>query len=92
VLVSPYHPAANGQAERFIQTFLKFLQASGDGTLHPRIQNFLLTYRSTQHATTGTTSTKLFLPRELRTQLSLLHPNISLHVTNNQTKMKTYYD
>ena len=106
VLVSPYHPAANGQAERFIQTFNKFLQASeGDGTLQLRIQNFLLSYRSTQHATTGTTPAKLFLhattgttpaklflQRELRTRLSLVHPDISLHVTNNQTKMKTYYD
>lgn len=28
MLVSPYHPAANGQAEHFVQTFKKFLQAS----------------------------------------------------------------
>jgi len=93
VLVSPYHPAANGQAERFVQTFKKFLQASeGDGTLQLYIQNFLFSYRSTQHATTGTTPAKLFLQRELRTRLSLVHPQFSLHVTNNQTKMKTYYD
>jgi len=71
VLVSPYHPAVNGQAERFLQTFKKFLQASErDGTLHLLIQNFLLSYRSTQHAKTGTTPTKLFLQRELRTRLS----------------------
>ena len=90
---SPYHPAANGQAERFVQTFKKFLQASeGDGTLQLRIQNFLLSYRSTQHATAGTSPAKLFLQRELRTRLSLVHPDISLHVINNQTKMKTYYD
>jgi len=93
MLVSPYHPAANGQAEHFVQTFKKFLQASeGDGTLHLHIQNFLLSYSSTQHATTGTTPAKLFLQRELRTRLSLVHPDISLHVTKNQTKMKTYYD
>ena len=91
--MSPYHPAASGQAERFVQTFKKFLQASeGDGTLQLRIQTFLLSYRSTQHATTGTTPAKLFLQRELRTRLSLVHPDINLHVTNNQTKMKTYYD
>ena len=92
VLVSPYHPAANGQEERFVQTFEKFLQASGDGTLHLHIQNFLLSDGSTQHATTGTTPAKLFLQRELSTRLSLVHPDISLHVTNNQTKMKTCYD
>ena len=93
VLVSPYHTVANGQAERFVQTFKKFLQVSeGDGTLQLRIQNFLLYYRSTQHATTATTPAKLFPLRELRTRLSLVHPDISLHVTNHQTKMKTYYD
>jgi len=93
VLVSPYHPAANGQTEPFVQTFKKFLKASErDGTLNLRIQNSLLSYRSTQHATTGTTPAKLFLQRELRTRLFLVHPDISLHVSNNQTKMKTCYD
>ena len=91
--IRQYHSAANGQAERFVQTFKKFLKASeGDGTLQPRIQNFLLSYRRTQHATTDTTPAKLFLQREHRARLSLVHPDISLHVTNNKAKMKTYYD
>ena len=64
----------------------------GRWNLQLRIQNFLFTYRSTQHATTGTTPAKLFLLRELRRRLSLVHPDISLHVTNNQTKMKSYCD
>ena len=51
-----------------------------------------LSYRNAQHATTGTTPAKLFLQRELCIRLSLVHPDISLHVTNNQTKMKTCYD
>ena len=68
------------------------IPASMELYLHLRIQNFLLSYHSTRHATTGTTPTKLFLQREVCTRLSLVHPDISLHVTNNQTKMKTYYD
>jgi transposase InsO family protein len=93
VLVSPYHPASNGQAERFVQTLKKFLKASTlDGQLHKRIQNFLLTYRSTQHATTGVSPSKLFLQREVRTRLSLVRPNITLQVENSQSKMKSYYD
>ena len=87
VLVSPYHPAANGEAERFVQTFKKFLQASeGDGPFHLCIQNFLLSYCRTRHATTGTTQAKLFLHRELHTRLSLVYPDISLHVTNKDRK------
>lgn len=93
MLVSSYHPAANGQAERFVQTFKNFLKSSeGDSVLNQRMQNFLLTYRSTQFATTGATPAKLFLQRELRTILAIVHPDTSLRVTNNQTKMKSYYD
>ena len=91
--VTPYYPAANGQAERFVQTFKKFLKSSAsEGTLNQSIQNFLLTYRNTQHVTTGATPAKLFLQRELRTRLALVRPDISLQVTNNQAKMKSYYD
>ena len=68
------------------------MQASeGDGTFHLCIQNFLLSYCRTRHATTGTTQAKLFLHTELHTRLSLVYPDISLHVTNNQTKMKTKF-
>ena len=91
--VTPYHPAAKSQAERFVQTFKKFLKSSAsEGTLNQSIQNFLLTYRNTQHVTTGTTHAKLFLQRELRTRLALVRPDISLQVTSNQAKMKSYYD
>ena len=93
MLVSPYHPTANGKAERFVQTFKKFLKSSAsDGTLNQSIQNFLLTYRSSQHVTRGATPAKLFLQRELCTRLALFHPDISLQVTDNQAKMKSYYD
>jgi len=75
ILVSPYHPSSNGLAERFVQTFKHSLESSASDpacTLQQRIQNFLLSYRSTQHATTGSSPAKLFLQRELRTRLSLV--------------------
>ncbi|CAB3996229.1 Uncharacterized protein K02A2.6 [Paramuricea clavata] len=76
VLVSPYHPASNGQAERFVQTFKNYLKmSSAQSCLLQRIQNFLLSYRGTPHSTTDCSSVKLFLQRELRTRLSLVKPD-----------------
>ena len=70
IFVSPYHPSSNGLAERFVQTFKYAMESSADdpaSSIQRRIQNFLLSYRSTPHATTGSSSGKLFLQRELRT-------------------------
>jgi len=64
VLVSPYHPSSNGLAERFVQTFKHALDSSASDparSIQQRIQNFLLSYHSTPHATTGTSPSKLFL-------------------------------
>ena len=95
VLVSPYHPSSNGLAERFVQTFKHALDSSALDpacSIQQRIQNFLLSYRSTPHATTGTSLSKLFLQRELRTRLSLTKPDLSIHVATQQGKMKFYHD
>ncbi|XP_068697694.1 uncharacterized protein [Montipora foliosa] len=55
-------------------------------------QNFLLSNRSTPHATTGSSPSKLFLKRELRTQLSLVTPDIGSRVAGQQDKMKCNHD
>ena len=93
ILVSPYHPSSNGQAERFIQTFKRFLETSkkhSNSTSH--IQDFLLTYRSTPHSTTGTTPARLFLRREVRTRFSLMKPDMNSRVTRKQAEMKLRHD
>ena len=80
ILVSPYHPSSNGLAEGFVRTFKYAMGSSADdptNSIQWRIQNFLLSYRSTPHATTGSSPTKLFLQRELRTELSLVTHDIS---------------
>ncbi|KAI5611825.1 hypothetical protein C0J50_11790, partial [Silurus asotus] len=64
---SPYHPATNGFAERFVQTMKHALKVSiGQGTFHQRLHSFLLFYRSTPHATTKVSPAFLLFNRELR--------------------------
>ena len=73
----PYHPATNGLAERFIQSLKHGLKASlsSDLPLAEQLCNFLLTYRSAPHSTTGVTSSFLFINQEVRTRFDLLRPN-----------------
>ena len=75
---APWHPATQGLVERFVQTFkLAMKSASTDGgSLHQKINSFLLQYRNAPHATTNESPAKLFLGRQLRSRLDLIKPNI----------------
>jgi len=86
VRVAPYHAASNGQAERMVQSFKNHMKVCKGGKLsiQQRIENFLLTYRSTKHPKTGRTPASLFLGRELRTRLSLLRSNAGEKVMDSQ--------
>ena len=60
---TPYHPSSNGLEEQFVRTFKQAMKAGeGDGLplLH-RLQNFLLSYRATPHATINISPSSLFL-------------------------------
>ncbi|XP_055623435.1 uncharacterized protein K02A2.6-like [Toxorhynchites rutilus septentrionalis] len=76
-LSAPYHPATNGQAERYVQTTKDALKAMGTtaSNLQSNLNNFLQQYRLAPHATTGESPAKLFLGRTLRTRLDLLKPD-----------------
>ncbi len=51
---APYHPSSNGAVERLVQSFKRAMKSSEkEGTtLEQRLSNFLLSYRTTPHATT----------------------------------------
>ena len=89
-----YHPASNGEAERFVQVFKHSLKAGRNdpGTLHQKLTRFLLTYCSTPHSTTGVSPAELFLKRQLRTRLDLLRPSLERKVAATQAKQKSYHD
>lgn len=70
-----YHPSTNGLAERFVQSMKNILKASqGEGSLHQRLNNFLLSYRNVSHSTTKATPSTPLMKRQLRTNLDLLKP------------------
>ena len=94
ILTTPYHPSTNGLAERFIHTFKKAMRASENSSkpLSYRLVNFLLSYRSTPHATTNRTPSSSFLKRELRTRLDLLRPDSTVRVGERQLSQKCDHD
>lgn len=83
---APYHPQTNGEAERFVQTFKRAMTADNNHAsneeLDRRLQQFLLRYRVTPHATTGRTPADLFLSRKLVTVLDRLRPDLRVEVGN----------
>ncbi|XP_052782889.1 uncharacterized protein K02A2.6-like [Mya arenaria] len=94
VKVSPYHSASNGAAERMVRSFKRSLSASKPDAqgLQQTLDRFLLTYRSTEHSTTGSTPSSLFLGRELRTRVSLVRPDFKVKVMNKQSDQKVSHD
>ena len=73
ITTAPYHPASNGQAERYVQTF-KQAYGAGHGTMSQKMTNFLLQYRNSPNGTTRLSPAQLMLGRPLRTRLDLISP------------------
>ena len=94
IRVSPYHPASNGLAERMVQTFKQSMKKTAkDGIpLQQRLANFLLTYRTTPHATTNVAPCELLMNRVLRTRFDVLRPSTEKRVCDSQAKQKQQHD
>ncbi len=83
---APYHPRTNGLAERFVQSFKTAMKKEGKPQ-GQQLQQFLLTYRTTPHRTTGETPAKLLMGRNLRTRLDLIKPKLENKVQGAQDAM-----
>ncbi|XP_058827472.1 uncharacterized protein K02A2.6-like [Topomyia yanbarensis] len=74
---APYHPATNGQAERFIQTMktkLKAMQCDRS-EVHSELCSILLSYRKMIHPATGRSPSMLVFGRQMRSRLDLMVPS-----------------
>jgi len=93
VLVSPYHPASNGLAERAVQTFKESMKKMRpELTLQKKLALFLLDQHVTPSATTGVAPAELLMKRSLKTRLSLTQPSLASKVEEAQSKQKSYHD
>ncbi|XP_028415845.1 uncharacterized protein K02A2.6-like [Dendronephthya gigantea] len=73
--ITPEHPRANGEAERFMQTFNKtekiaHLQGKNKSERELALQNMLIACRDTPHPATGVTPYEAMTGRPIRTRLN----------------------
>ena len=92
ITLAPYHPSTNGLAEKAVQIVKTGLKKTRDGLIKSRLSRILLAYCNAPHSTTGLTSAKLLLGRNLRTRLDLLKPNTAEHVEHKQWNQKASHD
>ncbi|XP_043245887.1 uncharacterized protein K02A2.6-like isoform X1 [Amphibalanus amphitrite] len=101
IRVTPYHPRGAGAVERFNKNVKNVLQtATADGMDWKRaIREFLLSYRSTPHSTTGRSPAELLRGRQLRTKLHAAaerrpvdDSTTRARVATQQEKQKKYFD
>ena len=99
--VTPYHPIANGEVERFNRCLKKCIQTAISEGINWRtaLQTFLLNYRTTPHSTTGVPPSELFFGRTIRDKLPTVQKlqisaqeNVSVRDSAKKQAMKLYAD
>ncbi|XP_062708968.1 uncharacterized protein K02A2.6-like [Aedes albopictus] len=77
---APYHPATNGQAERYVQTFKDKLKALNcpRSEVHAALQKILMTYRVTVHPATGQSPSMMVFGRQIKSRVDLMVPKIGV--------------
>ncbi|XP_024890212.1 uncharacterized protein K02A2.6-like [Temnothorax curvispinosus] len=85
---APYHPATNGQAEKFVQTLKISMKKMYNDTRYHKasleevVQQLLTQYRNTPHSTTGIAPSERVFKVKMRTRLDLLKPEETKTNTN----------
>ena len=91
---APGHPATNGLAERYVQTFKAGMKKLAKANLdfEDKVSLFLSQYRTTPNTTTGQSPADLFLHRHVRTRLDFLKPCTTAMVRRKQYLQKDQHD
>lgn len=94
ITTPPYHPKSNGLAERHIRTFKRRFSASSSEktTFDERLDQFLLTYRTTPHKTTERTPAEVLFGRPIKTRFTLLKPDLMQNVDAALATQKKNFD
>lgn len=98
---APYHPATNGQAERYVQTIKNALtKLNNCKNIENDLQNILMQYRITPHTVTGLSPAKLMFNYNVTTKLDIMKRGITKKsgnlneiidlYANNNPKIHTY--
>ena len=100
--VTPLHPEANGQVERFNRVLVKTIHAAIAEGKDPKVEvrRRVLNYRNTPHYTTGVAPSELVLGRLIRTKMphvdkinrSKLHQKARKNDQEQRTKTKEMLD
>lgn len=95
---APGHPATNGLAERYVQTFKSGMKKLANTTMNVDdklslfFSLFLLPYRTTPNCPTEQSPADLFLHRHLRKRLDFLKPSTKATVRRKQYQQKDCHD
>ncbi|GJQ83763.1 hypothetical protein Trydic_g6795 [Trypoxylus dichotomus] len=80
-LSATYHPATNGLAEKYVQTFKQAIRAIKCNDINIGLAQFLLQYRKTPNQTTDLSPSQLMFNREIRSRLDLMKPTTEEEIT-----------
>lgn len=84
ILVAPYHPSSNGQAERMVASTKESLRRIVKGDWQTRVARFLYSQHTLPCSTTGKTPAELLMNRRLTSLLDRLHPDLNKTMRNKQ--------
>lgn len=91
---APYHPATNGQAERYVQTIKNKLKAisCSKNEMRKEVSNILLAYRRAIHSTTGKSPAMMVFGRQIRSRLDFMMPKVCPKVEDAQPEIKKKFE